>query len=180
MYVDQMIWKHFLSSLHAHFSTISPVLVAILTCFCVMQWHLIISSAYRKVLACGSNNIGRPTDSDIFCLLHFLAASKHLSQFLASTKSLKPEDRGRHLESDTVSRLQECSTKHQNYIVANHELLGAIDPLFPPTRGFSSPVNVYIGHTELIRTSASVGDCFALSSGSSGCGKTGEGSNLIG
>ncbi len=46
-------------------------------------------------------------------------------------------------------------------IVANHELLGAIDPLFPPTRGFSWPVSVYIGHTEIIRSSASVGDCFA-------------------
>ena len=66
------------------------------------------------------------------------------------------------------------------YIIANHELLGAIAPLFPPTRGFSWPVNVYIGHTELIRSSAAVGDCFALPSGSSSCGKTGEGSNLIG
>ncbi len=63
-------------------------------------------------------------------------------------------------------------------IVAHHELLGAID--FPPTHGFSWPVNVYIGYAEMLRSSASVGDCIALSSGSSDCGKPYEGSNLIG
>ncbi len=81
-----------------------------------------------------------------------------------------------------LSDCQKLKERHiLQIIVANHELLGAIDTLFPPTRGFSWPVSVYVGHTELIRSSASVGGCFALPSGSSGCGiKTGEGSNLIG
>ena len=83
-------------------------------------------------------------------------------------------------QTDTTRTQSDTPVKSQNPIVANHELLGAIDPLFPPTRGFSWPVNVYIGHTELIRSWASVSDCFALPLGTSGCDKTGEGSNLIG
>ncbi len=81
-----------------------------------------------------------------------------------------------YLALHAFSGMVKCPTRP---IVANHELLGAIDPHLPPTRGCSWPVNVYRGHTELIRSSASVSDCFALPLGSSACGKTGEGSNLI-
>ncbi len=66
------------------------------------------------------------------------------------------------------------------YIIAHHELLGAIDSLFPPTCGFSWAVSVYMGHGEMLRSSDSVGDYLAFSSGSSSCDKPHEGSNLIG
>ena len=36
---------------------------------------------------------------------YVIAANKHLSKFLSSTTSLPPAERGKHLESDTVSLL---------------------------------------------------------------------------
>ena len=36
-------------------------------------------------------------------MLYLFSAEKHLSKFFSDTKTLSPEERGKHLESDTVS-----------------------------------------------------------------------------